>query len=143
DLRLHLLRENTVPELKGAVLVPVVAAIVAGTIACYFLNAVFAFAIAQPGRPEVRRACADARRHLAPICAWGGGVGLALGLVTTAVPRADPPWFALSLGIVVAVLMVTSVAVPARMVGPPRRPPRRDRLAASAIGGALGVVLSA
>jgi len=143
DLRLHLLKENTVPDLKGPVLVPVVAAIVAGTIACCFLNAVFAFAVAQPDRPEVRRAFGDARRHLGAICAWGGAVGLALGLVTTVVTRADPPWFALSLGIVVGVLMVTYVAVPARMVGISRHGSRRDRLAASAIGGVLGVVLSA
>ena len=143
DLRLHLLQEDTAPELKGAVLVPVVVAIVAVTIACYFLNAAFAFAVAQPGRPSVERAIAEARRHLGAMCAWGGAVGLALGLTTTVVTRADPPWFALSLGIVVGVLMVTYVAVPARMVGISRHGSRRDRLAASAIGGALGVVLSA
>lgn len=143
DLRLHLLKENTVPDLKGWVLVPIVAAIVAVTIACYFLNAAFAFAVAQPGRPRVGRACGEARLHLGAICAWGGSVGLALGLVTTLVTRAERPWFALSLGIVVGVLMVTYVAVPARMVGINRRGSRRDRLAASAIGGVLGVLLSA
>jgi hypothetical protein len=143
DLRLHLLRENTTPDLKGAVLVPIVAAIVAVTIACYFLNAVFAFAVAQPGRPQVGRAFGEARGHRTTICAWGGAVGLALGLTTTVVTRADPPWFVLSLGIIVGVLMVTYVAVPARMVGISRHGSRRDRLAASAIGGFLGVLLSA
>jgi len=143
DLRLHLLKENTVPDLKGWVLLPIVAAIVAGTIASYFLNAAFAFAVAQPGRPRLGQAFREARRHRVTICAWGGAVGLALGLVTTVVTRADPPWFALSLGIVVGVLMVTYVAVPARMVGISRHGSRRDRLAASAIGGVLGVVLSA
>lgn len=143
DLRLHLLEEGTTPELKGAVLVPIVAAIVAGTVACYFLNAAFAFAVARPGRPDLRRAFREARGHLVGICAWGIAVGLALGLTTTVVTRSDPPWFALSLGIVVAVLMVTYVAVPARMVGISRHGSRRDRLAASAIGGALGIALSA
>lgn len=143
DLRLHLLKENSAPHLDGVVLVPIVAAIVAVTIACYLLNAAFAFAVAQPGRPEVGRAFREACRHRVAILAWGGTVGLALGLVTTVVTRADPPWFALSLGIVVAVLMVTYVAVPARMVGISRQGSRRDRLAASAIGGVLGVVLSA
>jgi putative flippase GtrA len=143
DLRLHLLRENSTPDLKGAVLVPIIAAIVAGTVASYFLNAAFAFAVAQPGRPDLRRAFHEARGHLGAIFAWGGSVGLALGIVTTVVTRAEPPWFALSLGIVVGVLMVTYVAVPARMVGVPRRGSRRDRLAASAVGGILGVVLSA
>ena len=143
DLRLHLLQENSAAELKGAVLIPIVAAIVAGTVASYFLNAVFAFAVAQPGRPELRRAFAEARRHRVAILAWGGTVGLALGLVTTVLTRSDPPWFVLSLGIVIGVLMVTYVAVPARMVGVSQHGSRRDRLAASAIGGVLGVVLSA
>ncbi|MGD9736998.1 MAG: hypothetical protein AB7V58_15550 [Solirubrobacterales bacterium] len=143
DLRLHLLQEETAPDLKGAVLVPIVAAIVAGTIACYYLNAVFAFAVAQPGRPELRRAFRDAGRHRVAICVWGGSVGLALALVTTVLTRSDPPWFTLGLGIVIGVLMVTYVAVPARMVGISRHGSRRDRLAASAIGGVLGVVLSA
>lgn len=143
DLRLHLLRENSTPDLKGAVLVPIIAAIVAGTVASYFLNATFAFAVAQPGRPELRRAFAEAGRHRGAILAWGGSVGLALGIVTTVVTRSDPPWFVLSLGILVGILMVTYVAVPARMVGVPRRGSRRDRLAASAVGGILGFVLSA
>ncbi len=143
DLRLHLLKGDTTPELRGAVLIPIVAAIVAATIACYFLNAVFAFAVSQPNRPEVRRAFGEARRRMPAILAWGGAVGLALGLATTVVSRAQPPWFALSLGIVVAVLMVTYVAVPARLIGAsPRRPPR-ERLSAAAVGAALGVAVSA
>jgi putative flippase GtrA len=142
DLRLHLLRENSTPGLKGAVLVPIVLAIVAGTIACYFLNAVFAFAVAQPGRPDVRRAIGEASRHRLAILLWGTAVGIALGLTTTVVTRADPPWFVVSLGIVVAVLMVTYVAVPARMLGVTQRRSRRDRLSASVVGGALGVLLS-
>jgi len=143
DLRLHLLKEDTTPDLKGAVLVPIVAAIVAGTIACYYLNAVFALAVAQEGRPQLRRAFDGARAHLTAILAWGGAVGLALGLSTTVVTRSEPPWFTLCLGIVIGVLMITYVAVPARMVGIHRHGSRRDRLAASAIGGVLGFVLSA
>jgi hypothetical protein len=50
-------------------------------------------------------------------------------------------WFALSLGIVVGVMMLTYVTVPARIVGIKPTGSRRDKLAASAIGGALGALI--
>lgn len=145
DLRLHLLRGNSLPDLRGPVVIPLALAVIAGTIASYFLNAVFAFAIAQEGRHSVRRAAAEARRHKWAIAAWGGAVGLALAIATIVVSRTDGPWFVLSLGIVVGVMMVTYIAVPARMIGVPRERTgsRRDRLSVSAISAALGVVVSA
>ncbi|HEY2717112.1 MAG TPA: hypothetical protein VGI73_12905 [Solirubrobacterales bacterium] len=144
DLRLHLLKGETMSGLRGPILIPVGLAIVAGTVASYFLNATFAFAVAQEGRPDVRRAFGEARRRLRPIAAWGGVVGVALALATTVVSRAGRPWFALSLGLVVAVLMVTYVAVPARLLGvTEKRHSPRDRLAAAAFGTVIGVVVSA
>jgi hypothetical protein len=144
DLRLHLLKGETANGLRGPILIPVGLGIVAGTVACYFLNAVFAFAVAQDGRPDVRRAFGEARERLRAIAAWGIAVGLALALTTTVVTRADPPWFVLSLGIVIGVLMVTYVAVPARMLGvDDKRHSQRDRLAAAAFGSLIGVVVSA
>jgi putative flippase GtrA len=144
DLRLHLLKENTMSGVRGAVLVPIGLAIVAGTIASYFLNTVFAFAVAQEGRPDVRRAFGEARGRMRAIVAWGVVVGAALAVSTTVVPRAGAPWFALCLGIVIGVLMVTYIAVPARLIGvSKRRASPRDRLAAAAFGTMLGVVLSA
>ncbi|HVO54603.1 MAG TPA: hypothetical protein VMT37_09330 [Solirubrobacterales bacterium] len=144
DLRLHMLHDKSLPELRGAILVPIVLAIVAGTVAAYFLNAVFAFAVAQPEQPpSVRRAVSEARGRLRPIVAWGASVGLALALATTVVTRSEPPWFVLSLGIVIGVMMVTYVAVPARMIGVAQPRSRRDRLSISAISATLGVVVSA
>ncbi len=144
DLRLHLLKGETMSGLRGPILVPIGLAIVAGTIASYFLNAVFAFAVAQEGRPDVRRAIAEARGRMRPIAAWGAAVGVALALATTVVSRAGRPWFALCLGLVVAVLMVTYVAVPARLLGVTKRHHSpRDRLAAAAFGTVVGVVVSA
>jgi putative flippase GtrA len=144
DLRLHLLKENTMSGVRGAILVPIGLAIVAGTIASYFLNTVFAFAVAQDGRPDVRLAFGEARGRMGAIVAWGVAVGFALAIATTVVPRAGAPWFALCLGIVVGVLMVTYVAVPARLIGvSKRRASPRDRLAAAAFGTLIGVVVSA
>ncbi len=145
DLRLHLLRGDSLPDLRGPILVPLALAVIAGTVASYFLNAAFAFAVAQDGQPSVRRAVAEARRRLLPICAWGVAVGLALAISTLVVSRADRTWFVVSLGVVVGVMMVTYVAVPARMIGVASEEggSRRDRFSVSAISTALGVVVSA
>ncbi len=144
DLRLHLLHDKSLPQLRGAILVPIFALIIAGTIASYFLNAAFAFAVAQPEQPpSVRRAMQEARERLRTIVAWGAAVGAALAVATTIVTRAKPPWFTLTLGIVIGVLMVTYIAVPARMLGVQRPRSRRDRLSISAVSAALGVVVSA
>ena len=121
-----------------------VAAIVAITALCFYLNAVFGFAISQDGKPEVRPAIGEARRHLTTILLSGGVVGLALGLTVTVVTRAHSPWFALTLSIVIGVMMVAYVAVPARLIGiDSGKVSRRDRLSASIVGSALGAVVSA
>jgi hypothetical protein len=52
------------------------------------------------------------------------------------------PWFTISLGIVVGVMMVSYVAVPSRLIGakPPKQS-RRDELATTAVGGALSATV--
>ena len=143
DLRLHLLRDSSAVELSGPVLIPIGAAVLAITVACFFLNAVFAFAIAQPGTPEVRPAIAETRSHLGSILGAGAALGLALAICTTVLPRADRFWFTLCLGAVVGVMMVAYVAVPARLIGLETARSPRDRLAATAVGGLLGIIVSA
>ena len=102
DLKAHVLHGNSFTVLRGPVLIPICLVIVAITAACFFLNAVFAFAITQPGAPKIRPAVAQARRHLPPILASGAIVGLLLALSTTVVTRWGRPWFTISLGIVSA-----------------------------------------
>jgi hypothetical protein len=87
DLKAHVLHGNSFNVLRGPVLIPIILVIVALTIASFFLNAVFAFAISRPGRPEVRPAIAQARRHLTAILVSGAVVGLLLALSTTVVTR--------------------------------------------------------
>jgi uncharacterized membrane protein len=141
DLRAHVLHGKSFPVLRGPILIPIVLAIVAITAACFFLNAVFAFAIAGSRPPEIRPAFALARRRVTPILTSGAIVGLALALSTSVVTRWERPWFTLSLGIVVGVMMVCYVAVPARLIGIERTHSRRDRLAAAALGGALSATV--
>jgi hypothetical protein len=141
DLKAHVLHGKSFDVLRGPVLIPIGLAIFAITMASFFLNAVFAFAIAQDGRPEIRPAVAQARRHLTPILAWGAVIGVPLALSTTIVTRWGRPWFTLSLGIVVGVMMVCYVAIPSRLIGVKPSQSRRDKLWTSAVSGALGATV--
>ena len=143
DLRVHVLQGNSFNVLRGPVLIPIILVIVAITVASFFLNAVFAFAITRPGRPEIRPAVAQARRHLIPIVMSGAVVGLLLALSTTVVTRWGRPWFTLSLGIVIGVMMVSYVAVPARLIGVKKTQSRRDKLTTSLVSSVLGATVCA
>ena len=142
DLKAHVLHGKSFTVVRGPVLIPLGLVIIAITVASFFLNAVFAFAVSQPGRPEVRPAVAQARQHLKTIMASGAVVGALLAFSTIVVTRWGRPWFTISLGIVVGVMMVSYVAVPARLIGakPPKQS-RRDKLASTAVGGALSMTV--
>jgi hypothetical protein len=143
DLKLHVLHGASFREWRGPVLIPVMLSIIAITAASFFLNAVFAFAIARPGPPEIRPAFAKARSHAGAVFSWGVGVGLLLGFSTVVVVRWGLWWFALSLSIVLGIMMVCYVSVPARLIGvkAPTRS-KRDKYTASAVAGALGAVVT-
>jgi hypothetical protein len=143
DLKAHVLHGHTFTVLRGPVLIPIILVITAITMASFFLNAVFALAITQPGDPEIRPAIAQARRHRKPILGSGVVVGLALGFSTMVVTRWGSPWFALSLGIVTAVMMVSYVAVPARLIGGKPVQTRREKLTTNVVSGALGATVQA
>jgi hypothetical protein len=80
---------------------------------------------------------------LAPILLAGAIVGLLLGFSTTIVTRWGHPWFAISLGAVVGLMMITYVAVPARLIGVETGAglSRRDRLTATALTGLLSATV--
>jgi hypothetical protein len=141
DLKARVLHGKSLPELRGAVLIPIGLAIVAVTVVCFFLNAWFAFAITRPPPPEIRPAYAAARRRVAAIVIWGVAIGVPLAVAVMIAPRWGKPWFALSLGIVIGVMMVCYVAVPSRLIGVKTVRSRRDKLTASALSAALGATV--
>ena len=141
DLKAHTYKGKEFHGWQGGAVVLLVVAIAVVTAACFYLNAVFAFAISHAEQPQIRPAFALARRHLRVILGVGLVVGLALGFSAIVVPRWGNPWFAVSLGIVVGVMMLTYVAVPARIVGIKPVGSRRDKMAAAAIGGTLGALV--
>ena len=141
DLKAHVLHGKSFHVLRGPVLIPIGLTIVAITTASFFLNAVFAFAIAGPPPPRVRPAVAAARSHLTPVLVSGGVAGLLLALSTTVVTRWGRPWFTVSLGVVLGLMMISYVAVPARLIGRKATYSRRDKLASSALTTALSVTV--
>jgi len=143
DLKAHALHGKEFHLFHGPLLAVVLVAIAALTAGSFYLNGVFAFAISRPGAPEIRPAFTEARKHLRTILAWGVVVGLALGFATMVVDRWGKIWFSVTLGIVVGVMMVAYVAVPARLIGVKSERSRRDKLAASAVGGAIGAMVCA
>jgi hypothetical protein len=87
DLKAHVLHGKSLVVLRGPILIPIVLGIVVITAASFFLNAVFAFAISKPGRPEIRPAFTQARRHHRAVLGSGVVIGLLLGFSTVVVVR--------------------------------------------------------
>jgi hypothetical protein len=141
DLKGHFLHGRSFNVIRGPILIPICLAIIAITMAAFFLNAVFAFAIAKPGRPEVRPGVLEARRHRTPILISGGILGALLAFSTMIVTRWGRPWFGLILSAVVGLMMLSYVAVPARLIGGKPRQSRRDKLTTTALGGAIGATV--
>ncbi len=142
DIKIHLMHGHQFNVLKGPILIPPILAVTLITAASFYLNGVFAFAISVPGAPEIRPAFAKANHHLKTILAWGCAIGLALSFSSLIATRWGKWPFAISQSIVVGIMMVTYLAVPARMVGvDTKKRSRRDTLAASAVGGAVGAVV--
>jgi hypothetical protein len=141
DLKAHVFKGKEFHTWHGGAEVLLVLAIAVVTAAGYYLNAVFAFAVSEPGEPKIRPAFALARRHLGVVLGVGLVIGLALGVSTIVVPRWGRAWFVLSLGIVIGVMMLTYVTVPARIVGIKPVGSRRDKMAAAVIGGTLGALI--
>ena len=142
DLKAHVLHGKSFHTLTGpAIVIPLVLAVAVITAAGFYLNAVFAFAIIQPGRPQIRQAFTQARSHLPIVLGSGGIVGILLGLSTLVVTRWGVFWFGLTLSVVVGLMMVCYVAVPARLIGIKTDQPKRDKLAATAVGGVVGAVV--
>jgi hypothetical protein len=143
DLKAHLLHGKTFHVFTGPIVIPLVLGVAVITAASFYLNAVFAFAIIQPGRPQIRPAFTQTRSHLPIVLGSGFVVGLLLGLSTIVVTRWGVYWFGLCLSIVVGLMMLCYVAVPSRLIGMKTTFSKRDKLAASVVGGAVGAVVCA
>ena len=144
DLKFHLTpwHDKALHVLTAPVVViAIVLGIAAITAAAFYLNTVFAFAIIQPGRPQIRPAFTQARSHLGVVLGSGFIVGVCLGLSAVVADRWGTFWFELSLGIVVGVMMISYVAIPSRLAGIKTTRSRRDKLIATVVGVTIGAVI--
>ena len=149
DLKAHVLHGRQFHTIRGPIVLLIFAAVVLVTVAAFFLNAAFAFAISRPGPPHVAAGFHQARGHPAVIW-WGAGSGVALAVAAVLAPRWGIGWFTVLLGTVLGIMMVCYVAVPARIVGVQTAKTTassglsgRDKLAAATVSGAFGAVLCA
>ncbi len=141
DLKLHVIGQREFRLWYGPTAALLVLAVAAVSVASFYLNAVFAFAISHPGKPAIGSAFALARRHLGVVGSFGLAVGLALGYSSIAVPRWGLGWFTFSMSVVIAVMMLTYVTVPSRLVGLKANSSRRDKLTASIVAGTVGAIV--
>ena len=140
-LKGYVLYDQDLDEIYGIQIMPVFLVVIAGTIASFFLNATFAFAIMRPGA-AIRPAFAEARTHRRDIFVSGAVVGCLLGVATTVAPRWGSPWFAIFLGAVVGLMMVAYISVPARIVGANATYSRREKMVTTVVSGVLGITVS-
>ncbi len=142
DIKIHVLHGKQFHVIRGPLLIPCVLGVTALTAASFYLNGVFAFAISKPGPPRIRPAFRDANHHMRTILAWGCAIGLALAFSALIATRWGHWPFVISQSIVVGVMMLCYLAVPSRIVGIDRKSQsRRDSLAATCVGGAVGAVV--
>jgi hypothetical protein len=143
DLKVHVLHGRGFELWQGPLAILVVAVIALISVAAFYLNSVFAFALTTAGKRDLRSAFVLARSHLAVVAPFGFGVGVALGFSAVVVPRWGLRWFALSMSIVIALMMLTYVTLPSRLVGFKSSHSGRDKLAATAVAGSVGAVICA
>jgi hypothetical protein len=144
DVKAHVLYGKDFVGWKGPGILLLVVLCTVVTAAAFHLNAVFGFAIGTSGAPAIRPAFARARQHNSTILGWGLLVGLALGVSAFVTPRLGGHWFGISMSIVVGAMMFFYVAIPSRLLGIKAietNYSRRDKLAASAMGGLLGAII--
>jgi hypothetical protein len=144
DLRQHALRGDAFrhPTVGGLIVLAVLT--IAASIAAFWCNTVFAFAISHR-EPRIAPAAHETRRHLVPILGAGILMGVVLAVSAIAIPRIDSELLYLAaIGAIYALLLISFVAVPARILGVKKR-----RLGAKAtvgrwtVGGALSAVAMA
>jgi hypothetical protein len=141
DLKIHIVHGKSFHQWRAGQLFWIDLLIVLITIVAVYLNAVFAFAITGSKPPDIRAAFRSARGRLRYVFVAGGTLGIGLAVATTISPSWGKPWFAITLGAVVAVMMIAYVAVPARLIGVRQSASRRDKMTASVISTVLSTTV--
>ena len=144
NLKQHTLRGVPFRHITVAGMIALTVLAVAASIAAYWCNTVFAFAITHP-RPRIRPAARQAKPYLARIACFGAGLGVILTFAAVVVPRIGPKWlYVLTLGAVYAVMLISFVTVPARILGAKKEKlPPKELIGRWTLGSALSAVAMA
>jgi hypothetical protein len=124
DLRRHTLRGDAFRDITVRGMIVLALITVAASIASFWCNTVFAFAITQP-QPRIAPAVRQAGRYLAGIVCAGAGMGVILAIGAVVVPRIDAFWlYLIAIGALYSLMLISFVVVPAH--------PRREEAEATA-----------
>jgi hypothetical protein len=142
DLKRHTLRAVPFRHMTLGGMTLLFTFVVALSIAAFWCNTVFAFAIDAAPPPRIRPAITQARAYRGRIVVFGVLVGGCLGLAVVIVPRLTGLWlYALVLGCVYAIMLISFVAVPARIIGARKQKlPPKQQIGRLAADGALSAI---
>jgi hypothetical protein len=142
DLKQHTLRGAPFRELTVGGVILLSCAALALSIAAFWCNTVFGFAIDGSRPPRIAPAARQTNGYLAVVVTAGVSIGLLLALAAVLIPRIGSSWFyVLALGAVLSIMLISFVAVPARIIGAKRRKlPPRQAVGSWAAGGALSAI---
>jgi uncharacterized membrane protein YdcZ (DUF606 family) len=141
DLKQHTLRGEPFRHLAVGGLVLLVVVSVVASVASFWCNTVFAFAIGD-APPRI----ADAARRARPYRVWILYAGIVMGLVlavgAVGIPRIDRAWvYLIAIGALYGLMLISFVAVPARILGVRKRKlPPRETIGRWTVSGALSAV---
>lgn len=141
DLKQHALRGEAFRQLTVGGMLLLVVVSVAVSVASFWCNTVFAFAISDPP-PRIARAARQAKPYLARIMRAGVLMGAVLAIGAAWVPRIDSAWlYLIAIGALYALMLISFVAVPARILGVKKHKlPPKQAIGAWTVGGALSAV---
>jgi hypothetical protein len=141
DLKHGSLRHDAFREITVAGMVLLGLVTIGASVAAFWCNTVFAFAITHP-TPQIGLAVRQARRHLGRIIGAGVVLGVVVAIGLGAIPRIESRWLYLIAGLALYSLMLVSfVAVPARIIGARKRRLRpKEAVGRWTLGGAMSAV---
>jgi hypothetical protein len=141
DIKQHALRNAPFRHFTVGGMAALAALAVMASIASFWCNTVFAFAISGP-RPRIGPAALQARPYMVRIVRSGVLLGLALAVSAVVIPRIGARWLYLSAMVSLYAVMLTSfVVVPARILGLKKQKlPARQAIGRLTVGGVLSAI---
>jgi hypothetical protein len=141
DLKQHALRTDAFRDITigGVILVGLIS--IAASVAAFWCNTVFGFAITHT-RPRIAPAARQATRYMGRIVVAGIVMGVVLAIGAVAIPRIDSRVaYLAAAGALYALMLISFVAVPARIVGAKKQRLRpKEAVGRWTLGGALSAV---